>query len=138
MNYRFLIFFVTISLLFSACLVQKSVAPSTTLNVQLNISLNDLEYIADTTIKVKQSYVLGIPYGGERYKIGQIILQNNLPNYVKRNRAFNNAIYQALTNYPDADFILPVSFKLEKNIMFLGREDELSIKVKLLKIPSLK
>jgi hypothetical protein len=118
--------------------MQKSVAPSASLNVQLNLSLNDMEYITDTVIKVKQSYVLGLPYGGPRYKTGQLVLQDNIPSYLKRNRAFNRAIFEALTAYPDADYVMPASYKLEKHMMFLGREEELTLKLKILKIPSKK
>lgn len=114
--------------------MQQSAAPSASLNVQLNLSYNDMAFIADTIIKTKQSYVLGLPYGGERYKIGQLVLQDNFPRYIKRNRAFNRAIFEALSAFPEADFVLPVSFKLEKHYMFLGREEELSLKVKLLKM----
>jgi hypothetical protein len=116
--------------------MQQAVAPSAGLNVQLNLSLNDMVYIADTVIKVKQSYLLGLPYGGERYKIGHLVLQDNIPSYIKRNRAFNRAIFEALNSYPDADFVLPVNYKIEKHILFLGREEELTLKVKMLKIPS--
>ncbi len=129
------LFFILTSMLLSACYMQKSVAPSTSLNIQLNLSFSDMEYIADTVIKVKQSYILGLPYGGERYKIGQLVLQNSTPSYIKRNRAFNRAIFEALNAYPDADFVLPVNYKLEKHIMFLGREEELTLKLKLLKMP---
>lgn len=116
--------------------MQRAVTPSANLNVQLNLSHNDMEYIADTVIKVKQSYVLGLPYGGERYKTGQLVLQDNFPSYIKRNRAFNRAIFEALKAYPDADFVLPLNYKLEKHMMFLGREEELTLKLKLLKMPS--
>lgn len=97
-----------------------------------------MEYITDTVIKVKQSYVLGLPYGGPRYKTGQLVLQDNIPSYLKRNRAFNRAIFEALTAYPDADYVMPASYKLEKHMMFLGREEELTLKLKILKIPSKK
>lgn len=129
---------ILIAFLLSSCYMQKSVAPSASLSVQLNLSLNDMEYMADTVIKLKQSYVLGLPYGGQRYKTGQLVLQDNIPSYLKRNRAFNRAIFEALTAYPDADFVIPASYKLEKYMMFLGREEELTLKLKLLKIPSKK
>lgn len=120
----------------SSCYLQKSVTPSPSLNVQLNITYNDLEYVADTTIKIKQSYVLGLPYGGKRYTIGQLVLNDNIPLYLKKTRSFNRAIFEALNSFPDADFVLPVNYKLEKHIMFLGREEVLTLKLKLLKIPS--
>lgn len=129
-------FLIFISILLSSCYLQKTVAPSPSLNVQLNITYNDLEYVADTTIKIKQSYVLGLPYGGKRYTIGQLVLNDNIPFYIKKNRSFNRAIFEALNAYPDADFVLPVNYKLEKHIMFLGREEVLTLKLKLLKIPS--
>jgi hypothetical protein len=116
--------------------MQKTVIPSAGLNVQLNLNLNELVYIADTVIKVKQSYVLGLPYGGDRYKIGHLVLQDNIPSYIKKNRAFNKALFEALNSYPDADFAIPINYKIEKHILFLGREEELTLKVKLLKIPS--
>ncbi len=128
------LFIVLVAFLLSSCYMQKSLAPSSSLNVQLNLSLNDMEYIADTVIKVKQSYVLGLPFGGERYKIGQMVLPDNFPSYIKRNRAFNRAVFEALTAYPDADFVIPASYKLEKHIMFLGSEEELTLKLKLMKI----
>ena len=130
------IFFILMLVLLTSCFMQKSVAPSASLNVQLNLSYNDMEYIADTIIKVKQSYVLGLPYGGKRYKIGQLVLQDNFPNYIKKSRPFNRAIFEALNAYPDADFVLPVNYRVDKYMMFLGREEELTLKLKLLKIPS--
>lgn len=130
------IFFVSMLVLFTSCFMQKSVAPSASLNVQLNLSYNDMEYIADTVIKVKQSYVLGLPYGGKRYKIGQLIMQDNFPHYIKRSRSFNRALFEVLNAYPDADFVLPVNYRVDKHIMFLGREEELILKLKLLKMPS--
>lgn len=130
------IIFILMLVLLTSCIMQKSVAPSASLNVQLNLSFNDMEYIADTVIKVKQSYVLGLPYGGKRYKIGQLVMQDNFPHYIKRSRTFNRAIFEALNAYPDADFVLPVNYRVDKHMMFLGREEELTLKLKLLKMPS--
>jgi hypothetical protein len=128
------IIILSISAVLTGCFTQKAVSPSANMQVQLNLLPTNMEYIIDTTVTVKQSYVLGIPYGGPRYQVGQLVDNKHVPLKIKRNRAFNRALFEVLKKYPDADFVLPLSYRIEKNIMFLGREEELVLKVKLMRI----
>ncbi|HEY8400845.1 MAG TPA: hypothetical protein VIK89_06265 [Cytophagaceae bacterium] len=123
-------------LLISSCTRRTKSTPSTNLNVQVNFNMEDLEYIGEVTGSSKQSYLFGvIPVGGRRFHTGAIGIGNGgfLGNLSVR-RGVNNALYDALMSKPDADFVLPVSYFVESDGMFLGRKDSIIIKAKAFKL----
>ena len=56
---------------------------------------------------------------------GQIVNLNNA--------GINNALYKALEEEDDIDFVIPVSLEVESHRMFLGRVDSVSIRLKAFK-----
>jgi hypothetical protein len=129
----------TIALLtsFSSCVIRKTATPVSSVNTQVNFLYDDLEYINDVTGTSSQTYLFGIiPIGGRRNHRG-IFATNiiNSPANVNLNkRGVNNALYDALASNPDADYIIPVSYKVESYIMPFGRKETLTIRAKALKI----
>lgn len=123
-----------------SCTMYRKAVPVAPVNIQVLVQMQDLEYLGETTVTNTQSYVLGIPYGGRRYHAGVAVSQNqllNLPINLPVNalsRGFNNAMYDALKQFPDADFIMPISYESKVDQMFLGRQETLSIKVKAYRI----
>jgi hypothetical protein len=126
----FLLLLVVMS--FASCTTTKKTTPSGSLNFQININMSDLEYIGDATGTSTQNYVLGIPLGGRKYKVGTINQTFNLGKL--KSRGLNNAMYDALKSRPDADFVLPISYERVKNQMFMGSKVTLTIKTKVFKI----
>lgn len=130
-------FILTVSvLLISSCTRRTASIPSAPLNAQVNFNMEDLEYIGEVTGTSTQSYLLGvIPVGGRRYHQGTIGLgAAGLNGTLSLKRGMNNALYDALMSKPDADFILPVSYVSEANVMFLGRKEKVTIKGKAFKL----
>ncbi len=122
-------------MLVSSCTMHRKAVPLTPINAQINFDMDDLEYMGDVTGQSEQSYVLFLPYGGRRYHAGSLMPQGfsiALPN----NRGYNNALYDALQQKPDADLVLPVSFEVTTYQQFLGRRDVLQIRFKAYKIKS--
>lgn len=123
-----------LSVMMSSCTIRQKAVPTTPINAQINIDYDDLEYIGDITGEATQSYVLGIiPYGGRKYHVG-LVLPQGLPIGIPGNRGYNNALYDALMQKPDADLVLPVSYESITHQQFLGRRVELSIRCKAYKI----
>ena len=121
---------------FSSCTIQQKVTPVAPLNAQVNFDMNDLEYIGEVSGTNEQSYVLGfIPYGGRKYHIGQAIPQG-LGIALPGNRGYNNALYDALSQRPDADFVLPVSYEVTRHQQFLGNRQVLTVRCKAFKLKS--
>jgi hypothetical protein len=124
-----------VALLFGSCKVYQTAAPQANVQAQLNFNLSDLEYIKDITGTATQSYVVGLPLGGEKYNKASVSgLAGGLINVNIRGRGYNNALYNALKSVPDADFVLPISYEVVSNRMFLGREDSVIVKVKAFKM----
>ncbi|NNE55143.1 MAG: hypothetical protein HKN32_03915 [Flavobacteriales bacterium] len=118
----------------SSCTIRQKAVPMAPLNAQVNFTMDDLEYIGDVTGSATQSYVLGfIPYGGRKYHVGAMIPQG-FPIIIPNNRGYNNAMYDALMQKPDADFVLPVSFEIERQQQFLGNRQMLTLRCKAFKI----
>lgn len=122
-------------LMFGSCKVYQTAHPQANVQAQLNFELSDLEYIKDISGTATQSYVVGLPLGGEKYKYASVSgIAGGLVNVNARNRGYNNALYNALQSVPDADFVLPVSYEVISDRMFLGREDSVIVKVKAFKM----
>lgn len=120
---------VAVVMLVSSCTMHRKSVPLTSINAQINFTMDDLEYLGDVTGKSEQSYLLFLPYGGRKYYSATLMPQGfniALPN----NRGYNNALYDALQQKPNADIVLPVSYDVIQHQQFLGRRDELSIRFK--------
>jgi len=123
----------------ASCVARRNTMPVSMLNTQVNFNYDDIEYIGDVTGTSVQSYLFGvIPIGGRRNHVGvftggfnnpQIIPNINLPR-----RGLNNALYDALQSKPDADYVIPVSYKVETNFMPFGRKVTLTVRAKAIKI----
>ena len=122
-----------ILVMISSCTVHKVNIPAAPLHSQMNFEMDDLEYVKEIDGNAVQSYFLGIPYGQEtKYKMastssvyGQIVNLNNA--------GINNALYKALEEDDDIDFVIPVSLQVESHRMFMGRVDSVSIRLKAFK-----
>lgn len=123
-----------LSVAMNSCTIRSKSVPNTPVNAQINIDYDDLEYMGDVTGSASQGYVLGIiPYGGRKYHVGTIYNQT-LGFALPGNRGYNNALYDALMQKPDADLVLPVSFESIIQQQFLGRRVELTVRCKAYKI----
>jgi hypothetical protein len=111
--------------------------PSSAINTQVNLTMDDLEYIGEVKGTSTQTYLLGFPIGGKRQNYGEVGVGNagfSRVSFSGRSRGMNNALYDALNSKPDADFVLPISFDFEVNKMFLGRSVKINIRAKAFKI----
>ena len=119
---------------FPGCTIRQKAVPVAPINAQVNFTMDDLEYIGDVTGEATQSYLLGfIPYGGRKYHAGILVNQSlglGLPGL----RGYNNAMYDALMQKPDVDFVLPVSYETITEQQFLGRRQMLTIRCKAYRI----
>ena len=127
---------ILVALLFvGSCTVYKSTIPQSPMHTQLNVNLNDMQYLKEVTGTAVQSYVIGLPYGGEKYKQATVSnVSGNLLGVNLRNRGYNNALYDALQKVPDADFILPINMEVKSDKMFLGHQDSIIVRVKAFKL----
>jgi len=129
----FLLFstFVAILLFASSCTMHNRTTMGAPLEARVNFTSADLEYIGEVTGTSTQYYVLGIPYGGRRYYTAST---GGLALPVSTDRGYNNALYDALGQKADADFVLPISSESTVNYSFLGRKVTLTIRAKAFKI----
>lgn len=119
----------------STLTVRSTSRPTVNMQAQFNFSMEDLEYVGEVKGTATQSYLLGIPIGGRRKHYGVVgMAGGGLFNLYNKDRAFNNALYDALNSKPDADFILPVSMNVEKHKLFLGSKVTLSVRAKVFKL----
>jgi hypothetical protein len=94
-----------------------------------------MQYLKEVTGTATQSYVMGLPYGGEKYRQASVSnMAGNLIGANLRTRGLNNALYNALQQVPDADFIMPINLEVKSDRMFLGRQDSIIVKVKAFKL----
>ena len=120
-------------LLVTSCTMTSRVSPMTQVNVQINFDMDDMEYIGDVTGSAEQHYYLTMPYGGRKYYSGQIYMPGQF-NLVGSDRAVQNALYDALLSKPDADFIMPLSFEIKEQKVFLGSLKKITVRGKAFKI----
>lgn len=123
-----------VMVLASSCTTMRKSIPTSPINTQVNLTYNDLVYVGEVTGTSTQSYVLGIPYGNRRNVSGVSALPGSVSVPFSQNRGFNNAMYDALMSRADADFILPISVETKTNVMFLGREETITIRAKAFRI----
>jgi len=123
-------------LVLGSCTVYKSSVPQAGVQARLNVDMNDLQYIKDVSGTANQSYFMGLPIGGDKYKRGMV---TNNPGGLQdlsrlRERGVSSAMYNALQSAPDADFVLPLSLEVISRKMFLGREDSIVVRAKAFKL----
>lgn len=135
--FKYILIAMTLTLGLASCSVSryKSYAPSTT---QLNIQMDDLQYLGETSISVEYRNYLGFiskidKVNGELYTGDEVqtfpIFNNSgfadalLPN-------LNKASFKILEEYPDADYFIVTYQKEEKNQLFLGSNVTSTAKVK--------
>ncbi len=120
-------------LLFSSCTVYTKTIAGTSVETQVQFRMEDLEYIGDVSGTASQSVLLGIiPIGGRRFHVASIGGGGLLPS----GRLFNNALYDALMQRENADFVLPLSTSSVKDQMFLGNRTTLTVRAKAFRIKS--
>ncbi|HOV11893.1 MAG TPA: hypothetical protein PLT47_01495 [Bacteroidales bacterium] len=127
------IFLLLAILSLASCTTIKKGTPVTPMNLQVNLNMDDLQYIGEATGTSTQNYLLGIPYGGRKHRTA-VAKISSLNISGLWNRGFNNAMYDALKSQPDADFVIPISFEETRDQMFLGSKRTLVIKTKAFKI----
>lgn len=106
---------------------QKAPAVSMTPEVRMNVSLDDVEFLGETTITVdSRSYfgifqridkVNGITF--DRRRNTSVNLYGNLEINIPKELKY--AAEKVLTDFPEADFFSPGVYKEEVNRMFLGK-----------------
>lgn len=136
MKNNLLIYAAGIMLLASSCTSNRKTIASAPINAQVNLTMEDMEYLGEVTGTSTQSYVLGvIPVGGRRYHQGATTTQGfGFPVSLPRLRGINNAVYDALNSKPDADFVLPFATNRTINYMFLGRKETVTVRAKAFKL----
>ena len=110
--------------------------------VQLNLSMDNLEYLGDTEVGVKYNQYIGIirvieAINGKPYD-GKVIYRTN---YIGNacvsgcsNTILNRALYKVFNEFPDADYIVISKEKSQTSRLFLGSEITVSAKVKVYKL----
>jgi hypothetical protein len=132
---KLIISLVVALIVLGSCTIYKTSIPQSSVQTQVNVSLNDMEYLKDVSGTAVQSYVVGLPYGGEKYKMATVSnVAGSLAGVNLRNRGYNNALYNALKKVPDADFIMPVSLEVKSDRMFMGHQDSIIVRVKAFKL----
>ena len=120
-------------LLFSSCTIYSKSIAGTSVETQIQFRMEDLEYIGDVSGTAEQSVLLGfIPIGGRRFHVASIGGGGLLP----AGRLFNNALYDALMQRENADFVLPLSTSSVRDQMFLGNRTTLTVRAKAFRIKS--
>ena len=120
-------------LLFSSCTVYTKTIAGTSVETQVQFRMEDLEYIGDVSGTATQSFLFGaLPIGGRRFHVANVGGGGLIPN----NRMINNALYDALMQREDADFVLPLSTSSVRDQMFLGNRTTLTVRAKAFRIKS--
>lgn len=131
-------FVVATLLVFTSCTRQFKSTPVAPVNVQVNVSMDDLEYVGEVTGTSTQSYLFGVlPIGGRRFHTGSLSQQSGFLS-LPTNRGTANAMYDALQSQADADFVLPVSVEQTTNVMFLGNVTTYTVRAKAYRIKATK
>ncbi|MBQ6305898.1 MAG: hypothetical protein IJK78_04980 [Bacteroidales bacterium] len=107
--------------------LEKAPAGSMTPEVRLNISLEDIEYLGESTISVSTRSYFGCikqidMVNGEvfdRHNNTTTSLMGNLD--IKLHGDIALAAGKVIQDYPEADYFVPVSYKDEVTNLFLGK-----------------
>lgn len=111
---------------------KRMITPVSPINTIVNLKYDDLEYVGEVTGTAEQTYVLGgIAIGGRRNHY--VVLNQSggeLLSLVPTRRGVRNAVYDALSKKPDADFVIPLSYDITIDRMFLGRKEKVTARIK--------
>ncbi|MES2514632.1 MAG: hypothetical protein V4580_10835 [Bacteroidota bacterium] len=118
----------------TSCTMRNKTIAGSTMDARLNFTTADLEYVGDVNGTTVQHYVFGLPLGGRRYHTAST--GSFLGGGASFDRAYNNALYDALNQKPDADFVLPVSSETVTDYGFLGRRVTIKVRAKAFKLKS--
>lgn len=110
--------------------------------VQLNLSMDNLEYLGDTEVGVKYNQYIGIirvieAINGKPYDGKVIYRTNNISNASVlggSNTILNRALYKVFNEFPDADYIVISKEMCQITRLFLGSEVTVSANVKAYKL----
>lgn len=131
------LFIIAIGLImgFSSCSVinQGAYNPD---RVQLNLTMEDLEYLGETEISASYSRYIGFirkinTINNELYD-GKVIRHARIEG--KLDNVLNRATYKIFEDYPQAEYIVVANEKVETTRLFLGSEVSVSARVKVYKI----
>ncbi len=131
---NYLLAALALTVVMSSCTTYRKAVPMTQVNAQILFDSDDLEFVGDITGQSEQSFFLFIPYGQRKYHAGTLVPQGGLGVQLPANRGYNNALYDALQQKPDADFVMPVSFETTTHQQFMGRRVLLKVRFKAYKI----
>jgi uncharacterized protein DUF6567 len=120
-------------LLFSSCTVQQKIMPAAPYSTSINFDMDDLEYLGEVSGTSTKSYFLFIPYGSDDHKSAVLVFPGNASKNMQT-KGFKTALYNALLQQPEADFVIPLSVDVTKNIMFMGKEEITTVKAKAFKL----
>lgn len=115
----------------SSCTMYNKSTPAAHIESRINFQSSDLEYVGEVSGTATQLYFLGIPYGGRFWYTANTGGNDILFRF---RREYNNALYDALSQKPDADFVLPISSETVTDMGFLGRKVTMKVKAKAFKI----
>ena len=137
--FRYIAIAAVIILISSCSIVRKTAyAPNWT---QLNLSLEDLEYIGDTEISIEYSKYLGIFTKYE--KVNGEIYNGLEQTYTSPSRGLplltpklRKASYVLYDRFPNADYFIVTGTTVNKTKLFLGSEIEAKARIRAYKFKS--
>lgn len=103
----------------------------------LLLTMQDYEYVGEVTVSAEYTRYLGIFVKVNKINDKPYDPRNKTYTYINMKTPFNistylhQALYLVTTTYPNADYIVPGTYKAEKKIMNGGRyvREEMSVKV---------
>ena len=116
--------------------IEKAPAGSMTPEVRLNISLNDIEYLGESTISVSTRTYFGSFKHIDKVNGEVFDRHNNTTTSLLGNLDINLhgdialAAGKVIKDYPEADYFVPVSYKDEVVNLFLGTLSTKTIVIK--------
>ncbi|MBK8847238.1 MAG: hypothetical protein IPO27_12120 [Bacteroidetes bacterium] len=117
----------------TSCTINRSARLSAPVNVQVIVNYDNLDYVGEVTGTASQNFVLGLPIGGKRWRYVNTAVAGST-GFLPNNRGVNNALYDALSQKPDADFVIPFNVDEKRNLMFLGSKRTYTVKAKAFKL----
>jgi hypothetical protein len=146
------IYMLFISVLLSSCASQNGIGSKTIHStrvgtfmpndIRLNMTMDDFQYLGTQEVSVSYKQYLGVftvfneinSQEVARRTINIVDLSGNANLPIKYDSKLLRALYVALVNIPDADFVVPTGIITERDQMFLGSTITKKMKVKMYKI----
>ena len=129
---------------FSSCVGYRhmsGVRTFTDATYRVNTNINDYTLLGETEITVELRTYLGIikvidKVNGEEFNRTdqKIVSLEGMLQAVRMDNSISKAMYKALEEYPDADYYMPVSTKIEIEKLFLGNHKLETVRVKAYKL----